>query len=159
MCSPQGRHSHKVTVPCLLCLGLIKRTHKNFRFFNSFPVCQERRAAIPPTASPYKLKEGDVGWESLEWLLWESPSLSGCFPALFPFCLQPVCCVCILKASEILRKEEPRSWAGSFLAMPGLGGCSKFSADPELVGHRGGEGVVRGVCCRVPFSAELEVPG
>lgn len=120
MCSPQGSCAHKVTVPCLLCLGLIKRTHKNFRFFNSFPVCQERRAAIPPTASPCKLK-GDVGWESLEWLLWESPSLSGCFPALFPFYLQPVCCVCILKASEILRKEEPRSWASSFLAMPGWG--------------------------------------
>ena len=79
----------KMTMPCTLCLLLIK-----LWIFNLFPGCKERRVAIATWCLSLQIQGGDVGGESSEWLL------GGAFPfwlfssTFFPAILQPVCCVC-----------------------------------------------------------------
>lgn len=146
----------QMTTPCMPWLLLIKRTHKNFGFL--FPGYKDRRVAVATWCLSLQIQGRDVGGQSTERLLWESPSLSGYFLALFS-----------LLASNLFAVSTPKRPQSSCL--PGtevlglflvgnavLRGCSLFCAEPELTGRGGGDGVVlQSICCRVTFAAGQEV--
>lgn len=124
----------KMTMPCTPCLLLIKRTHKRLQGKKSGHLSLQ-------------IQGGDVGGESNEWLLWESPSLSGYFLALFSLLSSNLFAVSALKRPQSFCQPGTEV-LGQFL--PGnavLRGRSSSYAEPALTA----------ICCRVSFVAGQEV--
>lgn len=119
--------------------------------FNFFPGCKARGVSIATWHPSCKFREGM--WEGNPMSGCSGRALSGCFLALFSLPSSNLVAVSALRGSA---GREPRSWASSFLQCA-AGGCSSCGAEPAVTGHGGGDGVVTGICCRVPFAAGQEL--